>query len=272
MRWLMSLGVLPALLVATAASAAPSPYPFAEAVRVRDFLFLSGQIGIAPGASAPVPGGVTAETRQAMENIGATLRKHGLGYRDLVKCTVMLTDMSQWQALNRVYATYFPDGHFPARSAFGAAALALGAKVEIECLAQYSSRPEGINATTPLGPYSQAVRSGGTVYISGVVPFDAATGRFAAADIASQMRQLLANLDAVLAAAGLDRSSIVKTTLFLRSASDMPAANAAYGAYFSGAPKPARTTVAGADWGRPELIVEMDAVADGSAKKVESER
>ena len=62
-----------------------------------------------------------------MENIGAVLKGQGLGFGDLVKCTVMLDDMADWPAFNKVYVTYFPDGKYPARSAFGADGLALGA-------------------------------------------------------------------------------------------------------------------------------------------------
>lgn len=109
------------------------PLPFSEAVRVGDMLYLSGQIGIGPDGELPV--GIEAQARQAMENIGAVLRGQGLGWSDVVKCTVMLANMADWAAFNRVYLAYFSDGKLPARSAFGAAGLALGALVELECLA-----------------------------------------------------------------------------------------------------------------------------------------
>ena len=109
--------------------------PFSEGVQVGDLLFLSGRIGTAPGTRTIVPGGIDAETKQVMDNIGAFLRRRGLGYDSLVKCTVMLADMKDWPAFNTVYATYFKPGRFPARSAFGANGLALGAKVEVECWA-----------------------------------------------------------------------------------------------------------------------------------------
>lgn len=128
--------------IAVPASAKPPEYfgsdlgfPFAEAVQVGDMLFLSGQIGNAPGTRSVVPGGIEAEAKQVMDNVGAVLRKRGLGYDSLVKCTVMIADMKDWPAFNTVYATYFKPGRFPARSAFGANGLALGAKVELECWA-----------------------------------------------------------------------------------------------------------------------------------------
>jgi 2-iminobutanoate/2-iminopropanoate deaminase len=112
--------------------------PFSEAVRVGDVVFLSGQIGILPGTRELAKGGIAAEAKQTMENIRATLEGIGLGMRDLVKCTVMLDDMAEWGAFNEVYKTFF-DGRYPARSAFGADGLALGARVEVECIA--AARP-----------------------------------------------------------------------------------------------------------------------------------
>ena len=107
--------------------------PFSSAVRVGDLLFLSGQLGNKPDGT--LPQGIDAQARQTMDNIGAVLKGQGLGFGDLVKCTVMLDDMADWPAFNKVYVTYFPDGKYPARSAFGADGLALGALVEVECIA-----------------------------------------------------------------------------------------------------------------------------------------
>lgn len=110
----------------------PHP-PFSEAVRVGDMLWLSGQIGTGADGQV-VPGGIAAETRQAMENIRRVLERHGSSLDQVVKCLVMLADMAEWPAMNEVYRTFFPN-HLPARSAFGATGLALGARVEIECWA-----------------------------------------------------------------------------------------------------------------------------------------
>ena len=107
--------------------------PFSEAVRVGDMLYLSGQIGI-DSTMKVVPGGITAETRQAMENIKATLQRCGSSLDKVVKVTVMLADISEWAEMNSVYAQYFSKP-LPARSALGTSGLALGARVEIECLA-----------------------------------------------------------------------------------------------------------------------------------------
>ena len=108
--------------------------PFSPAVRANGFLILSGQIGT-DSSGAIVQGGIQAETRQAMQNIKKVLADNGSSMDRVVKCTVFLGDMNEWAAMNEVYTTFFADGRKPARSAMGANGLALGSKVEIECLA-----------------------------------------------------------------------------------------------------------------------------------------
>ena len=109
------------------------PLPFSEAVRVGDVLYLSGQLGRGPDGK--LPDGIEAQTRQTLDNIGATLKLAGLTHADIFHCTAMLADMKLWPDFNKVYVTYFPEGKRPARSAFGASGLALGALIELECQA-----------------------------------------------------------------------------------------------------------------------------------------
>ncbi len=108
-------------------------YPFSPAVQVGHLLILAGQIGT-DSSGRLVAGGIEAETRQTMDNIGDVLTRVGSSWDRVAKCTVMMADMAEWPAMNKVYAGYFPR-QFPARSAFGATGLALGARVEIECVA-----------------------------------------------------------------------------------------------------------------------------------------
>lgn len=109
--------------------------PFSLAVAVGDVLHLSGQIGNVPGRLELVPGGIEAETRQMMRNIEAILAIRGLAFRHLISCTVMLADIAEWGRFNAVYLGYFDPARLPARSAFATAGLALGARVEMACLA-----------------------------------------------------------------------------------------------------------------------------------------
>jgi reactive intermediate/imine deaminase len=114
----------------------PPTRPFSPAVRVGNLIFLSGQIGTDPSAQGGlVAGGIEAETQQTLSNIKRTLEAVGSGMNRVVKCTVMMADMAEWDRMNVVYRTFFPVDRLPARSAFGATALALGARVEIECIA-----------------------------------------------------------------------------------------------------------------------------------------
>ncbi len=109
------------------------PLPFSRAVRVGDVLYLSGAIGRGPDGKPPQ--GIEAQSKATMDDIGETLKLAGLGYSDIFHCTVFLSDMNNWAAFNKVYATYFTPGKMPARSAVGVNGLALGALMEIECQA-----------------------------------------------------------------------------------------------------------------------------------------
>jgi 2-iminobutanoate/2-iminopropanoate deaminase len=108
--------------------------PFSEAVRVDHMLYLSGQLGFDSATGKLVEGGIKEETRQTLDNIKATLEKHGSSMAEVVKCTVFLADIKEWAAMNEVYISYFSSNP-PARSALGSSGLALGARTEIECIA-----------------------------------------------------------------------------------------------------------------------------------------
>jgi 2-iminobutanoate/2-iminopropanoate deaminase len=107
--------------------------PFSTATRVGDVVYLSGQIGVGPDGK--LPEGFEAQAKQTMENVGAGLKRVGLGWGDVFKCTVMIDNMADWPKFNTIYVPYFPAGKLPARSAFGADGLALGALIELECMA-----------------------------------------------------------------------------------------------------------------------------------------
>jgi 2-iminobutanoate/2-iminopropanoate deaminase len=124
--------------VQAAARAGGFRLPFSSAVRVGDVLYLSGVIGT--GRDGSLPAGIEAQTRQTMDNIGAMLKRAGRSFDDVFKCTVMIDDMREWQAFNAVYMTYFKPDRLPARSAFGTDGLALGALVEVECMAHAPAR------------------------------------------------------------------------------------------------------------------------------------
>lgn len=143
---LRALSVTVVLLLAGAPLAAQAPVvehhppvsgpgrPFSEATRAGDLIFVAGQLGT-DSTGTLVRGGIEKETRQAMLNIQAILARRGVGMDRVVKCLVMMADMEEWPRMNGLYVEAFPAGKLPARSAFGATALALKARVEIECIA-----------------------------------------------------------------------------------------------------------------------------------------
>ena len=108
---------------------------FTPAVRVGDLLFLSGALGTTGSGLELIEGGIGPETRQTLENIRSILAAAGATFDDLVKCTVFLADIADYGAMNEVYVEFFPDNP-PARSAMAGTGLALGARVEIECIAR----------------------------------------------------------------------------------------------------------------------------------------
>jgi 2-iminobutanoate/2-iminopropanoate deaminase len=114
-------------------------------------------------------------------------------------------------------------------------------------------------APRPVGPYSQAVRAGGVIFVSGQIPLDPVTGEVAANDIAAQTRRAVENLKAILEEAGSGLDKVVKTTLYLKDLRDFARCNEIYAEYF-GESKPARSTIEAAALPKGVLL-EIDAVA-----------
>lgn len=108
--------------------------PYNQAVAVGETVYVSGQIGLDPDSGSMVEGGFEAEAHQVFKNIGAILESSGLTYSDVVKCTVLLASMDEFQTLNTIYGSYFKS-NYPARAAYQVAALPKNARVEIECIA-----------------------------------------------------------------------------------------------------------------------------------------
>ena len=110
--------------------------PYTPGVQVGSMLFLAGQIGMDPATSTLVEGGIKAETKQAMENLGKVLQEAGLGYQNVVKTTIFMQDLKDFADMNEVYGSYFPAGNVnPARSTVQVAAIPRNAHVEIDMIA-----------------------------------------------------------------------------------------------------------------------------------------
>jgi 2-iminobutanoate/2-iminopropanoate deaminase len=113
----------------------PTIAPYSPAIRVGDLVFLSGQIGLLPGTRELAAGGIAAETRQTLENVRTLLAAARLTPDDVVKCTVFLADIAEFDTMNTIYGAFFSSAP-PARSTVGVSGLPLGARVEIECIAR----------------------------------------------------------------------------------------------------------------------------------------
>ena len=109
----------------------PGNLPFSKVVEANGFVFLAGQIGDAPGSDGPVAGGIEPETRAMLENVGRLLGLVGLGFRDVVKCTIYMTDFDEFAAMNAIYREVFPTEP-PTRATVEVTRLALNARIEIE--------------------------------------------------------------------------------------------------------------------------------------------
>lgn len=124
---------MPKRIVATSnAPAAVGPY--SQATLAGDLLFVSGQIAIDPATGKPIDGSPVEQARLVMKNIGAILKEAGASYNDIVKCDIYVTDLSQFKAINEVYAKFF-EAEPPARATVQVSALPLGVDVEISAIA-----------------------------------------------------------------------------------------------------------------------------------------
>lgn len=112
--------------------------PYSAGVKVGNLVFTSGQLGIDPSTGELVPGGIEAETRQALQNIGSVLEAAGSSFEQILKVSVFLRDINEFGRMNSIYAEYFKSDH-PARSAFQVAALPKGGAIEIEVIAEISA-------------------------------------------------------------------------------------------------------------------------------------
>jgi 2-iminobutanoate/2-iminopropanoate deaminase len=131
-RFAVTIGHMKKIVSTNEAPAAIGPY--SQAVRSGRFLFCSGQIPLDPKSGQIVPGDIATQTRRVLDNIAAVLRAEGLTFDDVVKTTIFLTDLGDFQTVNEIYGSYFKQDP-PARSTVQVSALPKGANVEIEVIA-----------------------------------------------------------------------------------------------------------------------------------------
>ncbi len=189
---------------------AKSPRPYSYIVRAGDLVFLSGLVSRRGSDDQVVPGSVTVQTRQILENAGVLLRTAGLSYANVVAARVYLTDDSLFEAMNDEYGRYFSEGP-PARATAITRLMGADSTVEISLIAS-TAQKELIGPTvSPSLPVSTAVRAGSHVFLSGVLgTTDANVG-----DVVAQSRETVAHLKRTLDLAGLTFADVVDQTTYL---------------------------------------------------------
>ncbi len=238
-----------------------------------DLVYVAGTDGRRPGAGE-VTGGITAQVRQTLENLQATLKEEGMDLSHVVSANVYLTDARSFQAMNEVYRTFFAVDP-PVRATVQADLPAPGALVQISLVA---ARPDAARRViaprglqSPQLPYSWGILVGDTLFIAGATSRAPETYQPKPGDMAAQTRQVLENVGAVLDSAEMSHDDIVACKVFLDEARAFQAMNGVYGTFFPADP-PARATVR-ARLMNPAFLSEIQCVAvkDSSRRVVIAE-
>jgi 2-iminobutanoate/2-iminopropanoate deaminase len=233
--------------------------PYSWGILAGNTLFIAGATSRNPETYQPVTGDTATQTKQVMENIGAVLRGAGMDYKDVVSCKVFLDDARDFQAMNEVYRTFFPEDP-PARATVRARLMNSAFTTEIQCVAVKDPSRKVVvaeGASRSSSPFSPAIQVGDRLYLAGFV------GRgpdgFAAGDVKAQTKQTLANLEATLKAAGMDFTNVVDAMVYLSDIRHYQAMNEVYREILP-TPPPARATV-GSQLMSPDALVEIMMVA-----------
>ena len=244
----------------------PAPVaPYSSAVKAGGLIYLSGTIARDPAGVVVGRGDVAAQTRDVIERMRQVLAAAGSSLDDVVSATVYLTTAAHFSAMNDAYRAFWPKDP-PTRTTVIAGLVLPEALVEITMTAvpQGGERiviHPGSWLTSP-SPYSYAIRSGETLFLSGLVPRKGRDNSDVAGDIAVQTRAVMDNAAELLQAAGMSFANLVSTRVYLTSASNFAGMNEIYRQYFPSA-APARATVTCGLAG-PAFLVEMTFIASSA--------
>jgi reactive intermediate/imine deaminase len=242
--------------------ASPVGLPFSAAVKADGLIYVAGTLGTGADG-AIVKGGIKPQTQQVLDNIAATLKTAGSTLGQAASVHVYLRDAADFAAMNEVYRAAFPKDP-PARTTVIVKELALpGATVEMSMVAVPAGGERTILLPTgwksPANPYSYGVKTGNTIFLSGLVGRNPADNSLGGADVPSQTKTVLDNAGALLAAGGMNMADVASSRVFLTDVSTFQDMNGVYRTYFPRDP-PARATVKAA-LTAPELLVEITLVA-----------
>ena len=233
-----------------------SPRPYSFIVRAGGFVFLSGLVSRRGTDDQVVPGPVTVQTKQVLDNAGVLLKTAGLTYDDVVAARVFLTDDSLFDDMNNTYRTYFLNNP-PARATAVAPLMGSESSVEITLIASTMGKQVLGPAVSPSLPLSSAVRAGDLLFLSGVLGNTDAT----ASDLTAQSREILTRIKRTLDTAGISFDHVVENTIYLTDVWQQKKVDDVTRSVFATAP-PARTVVGTSLVARPALV-EMMMTASG---------
>ena len=243
--------------------------PFSEYRESGDLVYLAGALGNVPGTLDLVPGGIEAQVRQTMDNLGATLESAGLDFSRVAAVNVYLSDVRHFQAMNEVYRGYFPEDP-PTRATVEAGIAIPGALVEISMVAVKAGvEREVINPEammSPELPYSWGIKAGDTLFVAGATARDPDTYQPVAGGVPEQMQRIMGNIGLVLEAGGMDYPDVANCRVFLDDPRTFGEMNAAYREFFPEDP-PTRATVE-ARLANPLFTAEVQCVASSAERSV----
>ncbi len=246
----------------------PLKEPFRAAVKADGLIYVSGTLAADGSGRIIGPGDVGAQTRRVLERIEEILAAAGSSVAHAVSAIVYLRSAADFQAMNAAYRPFFPNDP-PTRTTVITDLVAPDALVEIAMIAVPAGaeravvHPDGWTASP--NPYSYGIRTGDTVFLSGLVPRRGRDNSPVAGDIGVQTRAILDNASELLAAAGLTLGHVVCSRVYLTNAADFAGMNAAYRQAFGEAP-PARATVTSGLAG-PDFDVEMTFTASSARRE-----
>ena len=233
-----------------------SPRPYSFIIRTAGYVFLSGLVSRRGTDDQVVPGPVTTQTKQVLDNAGVLLKTAGLSYEDVVAARVFLTDESLFDDMNNTYRTYFLTDP-PARATAIAPLMGSENTVEITLIASTTGKQVLGPAVSPSLPLSSAVRAGDLLFLSGVLGNTDATAN----DLAAQSREILTRIRRTLDVAGVSFSHIVENTIYLTDVWQQKKVDEVTRTVFASDP-PARTVIGTALVTRAGLV-EMMMTASG---------
>ena len=243
--------------------------PFSAAVKAGGLVYVAGTLGT--DAKGVLSGDIKAQTKQTLDNINAALQKAGSSLANAASAIVYLKSQSDFAAMNEVYRTYWPKDP-PTRTTVVASLVRPEAIIEISMVAV----PDGgervvVHPSDWLqspNPYSYGIRTGNTLFLSGLVSRNGKDNSVVAGDMSTQTKTVLDNGAAILKAAGMSYSDVVSSRVFITDVAKFQDMNAAYRPYFPASP-PARATVRAGLMGADYLVeITMLAVKDASRRAV----